>query len=132
MACVIDCVCGRSITMLIMKHVISTLVAWSCIVIILAADSGNPLALRLEGAAAVIVGITTIVLALGLFSLGGKAGLTAAQKEWRAEKWPRKTYRIFMCLAWLAVLAWVGWLWAFGVRLAWVIAWSAVMKNRDA
>ena len=40
-----------------MKAIINIIVAWGCIATIVGADASHPLALRLEGAVAVIVGI---------------------------------------------------------------------------
>ncbi len=125
-------VCNRQQkrTMAPMQTIISSLLTWGCIATILAADAGHPLALRLEGAVAVIVGIFNAATALLLVALASSRMRAGLRKSWQAKKMLPCIYSVLQSLAWLAALAWAGWLWSFGIRLLWLMAWPAVVAYK--
>ena len=49
-----------------MTRLLTQTLSWACLAVILGAALGHPLALRMEGAAAVLVGINNAMIVIGL------------------------------------------------------------------
>lgn len=115
-----------------MQTIISTLIAAFCLCTILGADAGHPLALRLEGAVAVIAGILNglilVAMALSLFS---EQARNTSRRRWRDTRLPGRLHAWLLSLAWLAALAWAGWLWSFGIRMLWLLVRMAVIERKE-
>lgn len=111
-----------------MTKIISTFIAALCISILLGADAGIPLALKLQGAVVVIVGIgNAIVLMMTLGTLFSQKTREQSYRTWRDTRLPGRFCTWLSLLAWLAAFAWAGWLWSFGIRLLWLLVWRATL-----
>lgn len=103
-----------------------------CISIILGVDAGYPLALRLENAVAITVGLFNSLLLLGAAMLMLNQDLRGcARCTWRENRLPSRILLGLSNLAWLATLAWADWPISFGIRLLWLLVWVAVIYTEE-
>lgn len=103
-----------------MQSFINFILSAASIAIMLAADFGQPLGQRLIGVAAVIVTIYNCIALFCMLVVALTVDMrTSMRRQWIDASLPGKCYSVLMSLAWLGALAWVGWLWAFGIRLVW-------------
>ena len=111
---------------------VSTFIAALCLGTIIAADAGHPLALRLQGAVTVIVGILNgLALAIMAGEMFLKEARTACRQRWQSRSPISKLYSWLRRLTWLAALAWAGWLWSFGIQLLCLLSQLAVIRRCD-
>lgn len=115
-----------------MKKLIGEILSWGCLAVILGAALGHPLALRMEGSAAVLVGIMNALLVVVIVAML-VPGTTQELAELNAKQSPaRRAYLLFSHMLWLAVLMFAGWQWSFGIRAFWLVVKMSVVEKRDA
>lgn len=115
-----------------MTRLLTQILSWACLAVILGAALGHPLALRMEGAAAVLVGINNALIVIGLLVM-----LVPEKQRELAEMYAKqgpalRGYMLFSNMLWLAVLMFAGWQWSFGFRAFWLIAKTSVLEGRNA
>lgn len=117
-----------------MKRFVTSILSLLLIAVILGADAGHPLALRFEGAVAIWVAVVNTLAALCCLLIFSKDAVEKIQSSWAKRGALEKAYMTLNGLVWLAVLAYVGWLWSFGIRAVTWFLFEAVQTapEKDA